>query len=423
MISRHHLDALEARPHDVDVDSLRATAVEWLVRAAERALSTGAQATAARLFASAAERTCGPDEADETVALRSADLWMHAAKAGYEEADYDAASPLRTTPRGSGAHGHARLVAVIQALRGRALRRSGRGGQARTDLLAAMAVLEEEPGLDTVEVAASLATVSALDEYDDADEVTARAISLAERLGADDRVLADVFSSRGLMLNYLGRRLEAIGYLRQSLAFAEACGDPLLMSNPLGNLADVSLFASPREGLDYTQRSIDVARQTGSRYGIGISTINAILCLLRLGDWDEADRTLVDALDRDSLGDIPEVTTAAALVWSLRGEVARAREVFQPMTSVSADAQAAAYDALVLAQMTSAEGDPVAALRTAREGLANLSPTIDPFVLLWPLAARLAHEAGDRDALNSVLGISTATTSARSRRWCARNGS
>ena len=404
VISRHHLDALEARPHDDDVDSLRATAVEWLVRAAERALSTGAQATAARLFASAAARTCGPDEADETVALRSADLWMHAAKAAYEEADYaaclthaDRAKELRRR------HGRTRLVAVIDALRGRAMRRSGRGDQARTDLLDAMAVLEEEPGLDTVEVAASLANVSALHEYDDADEVTARAISLAERLGADDRVLADVFSSRGLMLNYMGRRLEAIGYLRQSLAFAEACGDPALMSNPLGNLADVSLFASPREGLAYTQRGIDVARQTGSRYGLGISIINAILCLLRLGDWDEADRTLVDALDRDSLGDIPEVMTAAALVWSLRGEVARAREMFQPMSSASGDLQAAAYDALVTALMTIEEGDPVAALRTAREGLEQLSPTIDPFVLLWPLAARLAHEVGDHEALNSVL--------------------
>ena len=277
VIARHHLDALEARPHDDDVDSLRATAVEWLVRAAERALSTGAQATAARLFASAAARTCGPDEADETVALRSADLWMHAAKAAYEEADYaaclthaDRAKELRRR------HGRTRLVAVIDALRGRAMRRSGRGDQARTDLLDAMAVLEEEPGLDTVEVAASLANVSALHEYDDADEVTARAISLAERLGADDRVLADVFSSRGLMLNYMGRRLEAIGYLRQSLAFAEACGDPALMSNPLGNLADVSLFASTARGRWPTPSAASTwPARPGSRYGLGISVINA----------------------------------------------------------------------------------------------------------------------------------------------------
>ena len=406
VIARHHLDALEARPNDVDVDSLRATAVEWLVRAAERARSTGAQASAARLFASAAELTCGSEEPDEAVALRSADLWMQAAAAGYQEADYERClAATGHAERLRQAFGQTRLVAVIQALRGRALRRSGRADEARADLLGAMAVLEEEPGLDTVEVAASLASLCALDEYGDADQVTARAISLAERLGAGDRLLADVFNSRGLMLNYSRRRLEAIGYFRQALGFAEASGDVALMSNPLGNLADVSLFESPREGLAYTNRSMDLARQTGSRYGMALGVTNKVLCLLRLGEWDEADRTLVDALDRDSLGDIPEVTTAAALIWSLRGEVTRAREVVQPMASLSADDQAAAYDALVLAHLASADGNPVTALRHAWEGLANLAPTIDPFVLLWPLAARLAHEVGDREALTSVLGI------------------
>ena len=42
VVARHYLEALEARPNDDDVASLRDAAADWLIRAAERARSTGA---------------------------------------------------------------------------------------------------------------------------------------------------------------------------------------------------------------------------------------------------------------------------------------------------------------------------------------------------------------------------------------------
>ena len=55
VVARHYQEALEARPNDDDVADLRDAATDWLIRAAERARSTGALGTASRLFASAAE--------------------------------------------------------------------------------------------------------------------------------------------------------------------------------------------------------------------------------------------------------------------------------------------------------------------------------------------------------------------------------
>ncbi len=50
VVARHYQEALEARPNDDDVADLRDAATDWLIRAAERARSTGALGTASRLF-------------------------------------------------------------------------------------------------------------------------------------------------------------------------------------------------------------------------------------------------------------------------------------------------------------------------------------------------------------------------------------
>jgi class 3 adenylate cyclase/tetratricopeptide (TPR) repeat protein len=403
VIARHHLDALDARPNDDDAGSLRSSAVEWLVRAAERARSTGAQATAARLFASAAELT---GDADVTAALKAADLLMQSAKASYEGAEYQPCLAAAERAREMRlAHGQDRLAAVVEGLRGHALRRSGRSEEARPLLHAAMAVLIDEPGLDTVEVAASLASLSGYNEYSDSDQVTSQAISLAERLGAGNRLLSEAFSSRALMMSRIGRRLEAIGYFQQALGFAEAAGDTTLTSIVLGNLADTYLFDSPREALRYTWRARELARQGGSRHGMGVGAANECLCLLRLGDWDAAADTVAQTLDRDELGDIDDVTMAAALVWCLRGDPAKARAIFQPLQSQANDPQAAGYDEFVYGLLASAEGDKVSGLRHARAALEHLIPITDPYVLAWPLAARLAHELADRDSLDELLFV------------------
>src|SRR4029079_18888793 len=120
----------------------------WLVRAADRAQSTGAQGTASRLFASAADLV---DDAEELGALESADLWMRSAQAAYDNGGFDTA--LRATERAAelrARQGRPRLVALSNALHGRTLSRLGRGDEARVQLTDAVAILTDEPGPDTV---------------------------------------------------------------------------------------------------------------------------------------------------------------------------------------------------------------------------------------------------------------------------------
>ena len=157
VVARHYQEALEARPNDDDVADLRDAATDWLIRAAERARSTGALGTASRLFASAAELV---DVTGEHGALHSAELWMQSAKAAYDGGDNQSA--LKGTERAAELRerqGRPRLVALSNGLRGRVLSRMGRGEEARSLLTAAVTVLSDEPGPDTVQVMTYLAAV------------------------------------------------------------------------------------------------------------------------------------------------------------------------------------------------------------------------------------------------------------------------
>ena len=327
-------------------------------------------------------------------------------------------------PRTCAAHGEDRLVAVIQALRGRALRRCGQGGTGSSwDLLDAMEVVAAEPGLDTVEVAAALAAASALGHYDDVEELTAQAIALAEGLDAGNRLLSDTFDSRGLMLNEAGRRLESIAYFRQSLAFAEAADDVSLLVTPLTNLADVNSFSAPREALAFTRRSMDVARQVGSRYGMAGGVANAVLCLLRIGEWGTPPWTW-STRPSSEMGwrDFPEVTVADALIRGLRGDPAASRRVFRPMFAAYGDDQAGSLRRADPRRDRGRRGRP-------RRGAGSRPGVAGPHLpLAGPLRPRLA--AGRAPGLRAVRprgdvrccwGCWRVASSARSRRWSARS--
>ena len=129
VVARHYQEALEARPNDDDVADLRDAATDWLIRAAERARSTGALGTASRLFASAAELV---DVTGEHGALQSADcgcdrrrpvptaVTTQVALSGTERA-----AELRQ------GQGRPRLAALSNGLRGRILAASAGGGGPR----------------------------------------------------------------------------------------------------------------------------------------------------------------------------------------------------------------------------------------------------------------------------------------------------
>ena len=112
------------------------------------------------------------------------------------------------------------------------------------------------------------------------------------------------------------------------------------------------------------------------------------------------------AVEDDGLGDFADVGRAGALVSAMRGDGRQAREALPEDEGADGDPQELAYHAYSLAVVTEAEGDLPAALRHARRAAQVLSaPTMDPFVLAWPLAVRAAHELGDRAALDELLAL------------------
>ncbi len=62
----------------------------------------------------------------------------------------------------------------------------------------------------------------------------------------------------------------------------------------------------------YAQRGTELARQLGARYLMGISVLNTVLCLLRIGEWERAAAVVEVAVEDDGLGDFADVGRAGA---------------------------------------------------------------------------------------------------------------
>ena len=286
VVARHYLEALDARPNDDDVTRLREAATDWLIRAAERARSTGALGTASRLFASGAELV---DTTDARGALQSAELWMQSAMAaeGGGEHQFGLKGTERAAELREG-QGRPRLVAVSNGLRGRILSRLGRGEEARSLLTAAVTALSEEPGPDTVEVMTYLAAVYSMTGRADSSDVTQEALEL--RPAARRRRLRPGHPLQ--LAGHRPRRARTAARGRRPLPRGTAArpgvGGVDHALNPTGNIGDAIMCDDPRGGLEYALRGQDLARQIGARYVLGVSVLNTVLCLLRVGEWDRA---------------------------------------------------------------------------------------------------------------------------------------
>ena len=318
MIAHHHVDALRARPNDPDVATLRADALHWLVRAGERDASTGAQAAAARQFVTAAELVGGHQ--DEDAALHAADLWMRAARSTMFAGDF--AQALSAAERASALraeHGHDRLVALADGLRGRVLVLSGRPEEARALLRRAVAVLEREPSADTVEVMTELAAAYSMSGLDEADELTTRALTLAQDLDVENRLVVDLLISRAVFLATRDRSVEAVALLREAQRRAEDDGSLLQQMRASLNIGDALSWTSPTEALPHVLEAERLARQGGFRYYLGYSLVNVVLCLLLTGDWVRAEEVALTMVEEDHLDDMTIGSPTLTIVRALRG--------------------------------------------------------------------------------------------------------
>jgi class 3 adenylate cyclase/tetratricopeptide (TPR) repeat protein len=420
VIARHYLDALDAVPEDPDVTDIRAQAAAALVRAAERAIRTGASALAAISYANAAELIAkGVYGLDESAGGQLADgqltagaLWEKAAWAGLTSGDFAAAGEKASRALDYyREHGQAREIARAQAVVGECLRRRGRYAEARELLSAAAEVLRTDPDADTVRVLGQLATLEVFSADDGvADRLLTEALTLGQALDVDSAILLGLFVAQGIYFGQHGRRPEASAYFRETVRLATQVGDNIELGRALINLSDTLASTDASAAAEAARSAADHLRLSGGTAHLSTAIVNLSQALLLLGDWDEAEAELARAFDSDVLGTFGFGYIAAqrGLLAALRGDIATAEAMLAELAEMRAseDAQDFTFVYMVEAFLAAARRQPEEALRIARATLAQVDSlwmTSDSVRWSWPLAARIAWELGDTTASSELL--------------------
>ena len=419
VIARHYLDALEAVLDDGDAAQIRAQAVGALIRAAERAVRTGAPALAATSYATAAQLTSPAADPGEDAAGGQSDsaggppdagrLWERAAEAAAASAEWAAA--IGYAHRASDYHqerGQARAAARAQATAGHALRLWGRHAEAREELTAAVAALRADPDADTVRALEELATVEVFAGSLDAAELTNEALTLGQALGVDTGQLCGLLITRGIYLQGASRRTEAIAYLHEAARLAEQAGDSFLLGRALLNLANTASLTDPGASVEAARTAAGHLRRAGVRDFLAVAIMNMADGMLILGDWDAAEQELTQARNSGGLADDEFLACELGWLAALRGDTAAAETMLAALRDLrtSEDPQDRSLISLVEAFIAAARQQPRDALGCAREALTHSRvPAMSTNYLCWAwsLAARSAHELADTATTSELL--------------------
>jgi class 3 adenylate cyclase/predicted ATPase len=408
VIARHYLDALDAVPDDGDAGQIRGQAIAALTRAADRAVRTGAPTQAAASYAAAARLTqASTIDGQPTAAV----LWEHAAEAALTDADWAAAAEQAGQAGDLYRQcGETRSAARTQTIAGQALRQWGRLAQARDQLTAAVAVLRDDPGTDTVRALGELAALEVHAGSPAADALSAEALALGQDLAVDDATLAGLFSTRGISHTFVGYRPQAAANLREAARLAEQAGDTVQLGRALLNLSDAVTGTDPAAGAEAARAAAAQLRQAGARILLATAVGNLAQALLMTGDWDAAAAELAQAADADGLADIEILACYRAFAAGLRGESPTARAALAGLTDLRAseDPQDQALMAVAEAFAAAADRQPAAALRHARAALDHagaLGISAEDLRWAWPLAARAAHDLADTAAETGLLAL------------------
>jgi class 3 adenylate cyclase/predicted ATPase len=406
VIARHYLDALAAVPDDPDSTEVRGQAIDMSVRAAERALRAGAPAAAAVSYTTAAELSEAGGRPQQ-----AARCWEAAASALVTDTDFaGAAERAKRAQALLRAAGDLRAAARVQTIAGHALRRSGRHGEAREELSAALVVLREEPDIDTVTALERLAALEVFAGSPEGDRLSAEALDLGQALDVPADKLAALFVIRGIADAIVNHPAQAVASLREAVRLAERAGDVSTLAQALVNLADTLTTTDPPAAVEAARTAAELARRYGGRHQLVFAVINLADVLLVAGEWDEAEALLREGAERDGLDDQDYVSSYRGLVRALRGDLAFAQRTLAglPLLHASEDPQDRSSLATLAATVAEAQGDEGEALRQARLGLQNLELLglqATSMRSLWPIAARAAHRLGDRTASEELLAM------------------
>jgi class 3 adenylate cyclase/tetratricopeptide (TPR) repeat protein len=407
VIARHYLDALEAMPEAGDVAQIRGQAIAALIRAAERAERTGAPTQAAGSYATAAELTV-PQAGTPDRSPDPGELWERAAQATITSADYAAA--IRYTGMARDVYlrrGEVRAAARVQALTGRALRMRHHHAEARTQLTAAVEVLQADPDTDTVRALKELAVVAVFDGSPDADRLSSEALFLGQALDVGPGLLAELLLTRALYLGFAQRPAQAIAYMRESVRLATQVGDNTILGRALLNLSSFLAANDPAAAAEAARTAAANLRRAGVRDVLSVAIMNLAVALLESGDWDAAERELTQTADSDGLTDFDRLICEKGWLVALRGDAGTAETMLAAIRDLrsSEDRQDQDLISTVQAFTAAARSLPQDALRHAREILAHAHVGLEYQRWGWPLAARCAHELGDTATTRELLAV------------------
>jgi len=416
VIAHHYLDALNAIPEAADAGQIRGQAVGALIRAAERADRTGAPALAATSYAAAAQLSHA-DSADGQAAgiadgqATAGALWERAAESALTSADFAAA--VQHADRASGwflQAADSRAAARAQAIAGQALRGWGRHAQAREQLTAAVEVLRADPDTDTVRALGELAQLEVFAGSPDGDKLTTEALALGQALGTGAGQLTGLFTTRGIYHGMAGRHPQSVAYLREAARMAAQADDNVRLGVVLLNLSEVLAFTDPTAAADAARTAAGHLRRAGARNHLSFAITNLARALLLLGDWDDAERELSQAVDSGELAGIDYLPCYLGWLAALRGDAATAGTMLGalPDLRASEDPQDKALISIAEAFTAAARHQPGDALRHARDALSHvgaLGITHEFVCWAWPLAARAARDLGEVTAVGELLAL------------------
>ncbi len=313
VVASHYLDAYRAARDDEDAPMLRGEATTALRRAAQRAATVGAPATAERAYRSAADLT----EGDEHLELTRAAGEM-ALRAGHIERALELFEGAAKALTGSGRRDEA---AAVAAELGETLHRLERNEQAIATVESAVAALAGGP--PSAEEAALHAILGRARSYagdaDGAEAPLARALELARRQG-----LADV-ESRVLADQALGAEQRcdpgtARALLAEAIEIAVRAELPEELILARGNLASLGSQWDLPEASDQHAEVLALARRSGDRLRESIAVANLCMMDVLRGRWDEVEALAVRVLDElEERPGAEFVHAPLAIVRALRG--------------------------------------------------------------------------------------------------------
>ena len=298
VIAAHYLDAYRTAPDDPDAPELRASALEWLKHAAERAAALAATDDAQRALDAASELADAPLE---RAALLERAGGLALAGNRPEAAEERLRAAYRLFDEAGATHDAARVAAGL----GMPIWSLGRIDEAIELMENAFAVLaSDEPDADVAMLTAQLGRLHYFaGNLDTASERIELALETAEELDLPG-VLAGALNTKSLVLQ--NRPHESHALLREALAIAlshDLVFDALRAYNNL--LVRVTLDDRREDVGPLTEEALLLARRRGDRFWEVRFRWGLIEDLRNAGEWD---RLLAEAET------LPAVETADTLI-------------------------------------------------------------------------------------------------------------